>query len=156
MNDLLPDPHKGEHKLVYLCDSSYVYKGFTFYGTPWCEMSAWAFYRPSENTTKYGRGLKELFDNIPLRADVILTHMPPRIGGAGVVLEKGCFNSGTDYGSQDMAEALAAKNFKYLLCGHVHSGEHNPIDYDGRYVVNVSLKNEEYKVGYEPFVFEIN
>ena len=150
MKKLLPGNLRGTYnKLVYLCDSSYEYEGHRFYGTPWIgDLSNWAFYQDNDT-------LMEKYKNIPKQCDVIITHMPPKIEGLGEVIQGGCFNTGTDYGSPELAEVLKTRDFKYALCGHVHSGQHLPVDFDGKKLVNVSLKNEDYKESYYPFEFEI-
>ena len=147
---LFPGMLKGKYnKFVYLCDSSFEYEGKRFYGTPWiADLSRWAFYLDNDS-------LMEKYKNIPKKCDVIITHMPPKIEGLGEVIQEGCFNTGTDYGSQELAEVLKTRDFKYALCGHVHSGQHLPVDLDGKKLVNVSLKNEDYKESYYPFEFEI-
>ena len=150
MKKLLPGNLRGKYnKLVYLCDSSYEYEGHRFYGTPWIgDLSNWAFYQDNDT-------LMEKYKNIPKQCDVIITHMPPKIEGLGEVIQGGCFNTGTDYGSPELAEVLKTRDFKYALCGHVHSGQHLPVELDGKKLVNVSLKNEDYKENYYPFEFEI-
>ena len=150
MKKLLPGNLRGKYnKLVYLCDSSYEYEGHRFYGTPWIrDLFNWAFYQDNDT-------LMEKYRNIPKKCDVIITHMPPKIEGLGEVIQGGCFNTGTDYGSPELAEVLKTRDFKYALCGHVHSGQHLPVDLDGKKLVNVSLKNEDYKESYYPFEFEI-
>lgn len=150
MKKLLPGNLRGKYnKLVYLCDSSYEYEGHRFYGTPWIgDLSNWAFYQDNDT-------LMEKYKNIPKQCDVIITHMPPKIDGLGEVIQGGCFNTGTDYGSPELAEVLKTRDFKYALCGHVHSGQHLPVNLDGKKLVNVSLKNEDYKENYCPFEFEI-
>ena len=150
MKKLLPGNLRGKYnKLVYLCDSSYEYEGHRFYGTPWIgDLSNWAFYQDNDT-------LMEKYKNIPKQCDVIITHMPPKIEGLGEVIQGGCFNTGTDYGSPELAEVLKTRDFKYALCGHVHSGQHLPVEFDGKKLVNVSLKNEDYKENYYPFEFEI-
>ena len=147
---LFPGMLKGKYnKFVYLCDSSFEYEGKRFYGTPWiADLSRWAFYLDNDS-------LMEKYKNIPKKCDVIITHMPPKIEGLGEVIQEGCFNTGTDYGSQELAEVLKTRDFKYALCGHTHSGQHLPVDLDGKKLVNVSLKNEDYKENYYPFEFEI-
>ena len=150
MKKLLPGNLRGKYnKLVYLCDSSFEYEGKRFYGTPWiADLSRWAFYLDNNS-------LMEKYKNIPKKCDVIITHMPPKIEGLGEVIQGGCFNTGENYGSQELAEVLKTKDFKYALCGHVHSGQHLPVDLDGKKLVNVSLKNENYEENYYPFCFEI-
>ena len=150
MKKLLPGNLRGKYnKLVYLCDSSYEYEGHRFYGTPWIrDLFNWAFYQDNDT-------LMEKYRNIPKKCDVIITHMPPKIEGLGEVIQGGCFNTGTDYGSPELAEVLKTRDFKYALCGHVHSGQHLPVELDGKKLVNVSLKNENYEEMYYPFEFEI-
>ena len=150
MKKLLPGNLRGKYnKLVYLCDSSYKYEGHRFYGTPWIrDLFNWAFYQDNDT-------LMEKYRNIPKKCDVIITHMPPKIEGLGEVIQGGCFNTGTDYGSPELADVLKTRDFKYALCGHVHSGQHLPVEFDGKKLVNVSLKNEDYKENYYPFEFEI-
>ena len=150
MKKLLPGNLRSKYnKLIYLCDSSFEYEGKRFYGTPWiADLSRWAFYLDNDS-------LMEKYKNIPKKCDVIITHMPPKIEGLGEVIQGGCFNTGENYGSQELAEVLKTKDFKYALCGHVHSGQHLPVDLDGKKLVNVSLKNEDYNEMYYPFEFEI-
>ena len=126
MKKLLPGNLRGKYnKLVYLCDSSYEYEGHRFYGTPWIrDLFNWAFYQDNDT-------LMEKYKNIPKQCDVIITHMPPKLEGLGEVIQCGCFNTGTDYGSPEMTEVLKTKDFKYALCGHVHSGQHLPVDLVG-------------------------
>ena len=150
MKKLLPGNLRSKYnKLIYLCDSSFEYEGKRFYGTPWiADLSRWAFYLDNDS-------LMEKYKNIPKKCDVIITHMPPKIEGLGEVIQGGCFNTGENYGSQELAEVLKTKDFKYALCGHVHSGQHLPVDLNGKKLVNVSLKNEDYNEMYYPFCFEI-
>ena len=147
---LLPGDNYSKHNIVLLHNNSYIYKGVKFYGTPYIkDLLNWAFYKNHDNLIKE-------FNNIPIDCDILLVHQPPKIGTVGVVLQEDRFNSGNNYGSQELADVILQKNIKWILCGHVHSGNHN-ITRAGSYhnIVNVSLKDESYKVKYEPFVFEI-
>lgn len=150
MKKLLPGNLRGKYnKLVYLCDSSYEYEGHRFYGTPWVrDLSMWAFYLDDGS-------LMEKYKNIPKKCDVIITHQPPKIEGLGQVIQGGSWNYYEDYGSQELADVLKTRDFKYALCGHVHSGQHYPVDLDGKKLVNVSQKNEDYEYSYYPYVFEV-
>lgn len=140
--------HKKDSKLVYLQDSSYEFEGKRFYGTPWIEdLQNWAFYLPPEE-------LEKKWSTIPKKCDVFISHMPPRRSGLGQVNQV-CWNYGRDFGSQLLAEILQTREIKYCLCGHVHSGQHLPVESNGTFYVNVSLKNEDYKVAYDLFEFEI-
>ena len=87
---------------------------------------------------------------------LLLTHMPPLACDAGRVLQHGSYNTMTNYGSQALADAISARDIDYALCGHVHTGNHFPEPFGCvRNVVNVSLKDENYKIAFKPFNFEI-
>ena len=140
--------YKSSSKLVYLQDSSYEFEGKRFYGTPWiAQLVNWAFYLPPEK-------LEEKWSNIPKKCDVFISHMPPKISDIGQVLQRG-WNYGRDFGSQLLADILQTREIKYCLCGHVHSGQHSPVELNGTKYVNVSLKDEDYNVDYDLFEFEI-
>lgn len=146
---LLPGTNKGKHKIVYLCDNSVEIEGKTFYGTPYiADLKRWAFYRERED-------LKSLYNKIPKKCDVLLTHMPPKVLSMGEVLQRGQFNSGANYGSEELADAISQRDIKYALCGHVHSGCHQPQELNGTTYANVSIKNEDYKEQYYPFEFDL-
>lgn len=149
LNNLLGE-HKKDSKLVYLCDSSYDYKGIRFYGTPWCpNLKNWAFYKTSEELT-------DIFKNIPNKCDVLLTHCPPKIGLYGTVLQNDIFNFKEDYGCIELANAIKQKSIKNWLCGHIHSGLHMLSSNDDNIdIMNVSIKDENYQDTYIPYIFEI-
>jgi Icc-related predicted phosphoesterase len=140
-----------DSKCHILIDESVEIEGVKFYGTPWIpELSGWAFYNTSENLTR-------LFGQIPEDTNILLTHCPPKIGTQGVVLQK-CWNHMRDFGSHELYNALCEKKFEkplYVLSGHIHTGNHQIEEYDGIKYVNVSLKDEEYMVSYEPTIIEI-
>ena len=145
LSKLLPDSHKGKHKIVYLRASSWKYQGKKFYGTPWTTgLPGWAFSCTEE---EFADRLKQM----PKKFDVLITHMPPSIGDVGVVLEKGG-NYGRDFSSKALADAILARNIHYTFCGHVHSGNHIVSTYGidnetwQKWICNVSIKDERYVV----------
>ena len=146
---LMPGSIKGEHKLVILCDNEWKYMGFTFYGTSWCpDLSSWAFYADHSK-------LDEMFAKIPDKADIVLSHCPPRVGSAGTVMQGGWL-FGRNFGCQELADALSSKHIGWLFCGHVHTGDHGITEMEnGVRVVNVSMLDEDYKKNYHPFNVEI-
>ncbi len=149
MKKLLPLENKGKSKLIYLCDNSYEFGGIKFYGTPWVkDLSNWAFYKTNEE-------LAQVYDQIPKNVDVLLTHMPCSLLGVGDVLQRNAFNYLSMYGSFELSEAILARNIKYALCGHVHSGAHQLAEYMGTKFANVSIKDEDYIVRYSPLEIEI-
>lgn len=150
MKHLLPGPRKGQSKLNYLCDNSVEIDGVRIYGTPWiADLARWAFYRSEDELVEINR-------RIPQECDVLLTHMPPNACDVGRVLQRGNYNTMVNYGSQALADAISTRDITYALCGHVHTGNHFPESFESvRNVVNVSIKDENYKVAYKPFNFEI-
>lgn len=140
--------HRKDSKLVYLQDSSFEYEGKRFYGTPWIEdLERWAFYATPEE-------LEKKWSTIPKQCDVLISHMPPRLYDCGTVLQPG-WNYGNNFGSQVLAEAITFRNIKYHIFGHVHSGSHQEMEVNGTKLINVSIKNEDYKPTYYLTEFEI-
>lgn len=136
----------------YLRDSLVEIDGVKFYGTPWVEnLSDWAFNHLNKNVAE------AIYSQIPEGLDFLLSHAPP-YSYCDSVLE---YNLTEKLGSIALLMAIIKKKPKYVLSGHIHSGEHNlvqvktifedsPIDTKVRCV---SLLNEEYKIHYDPFVF---
>ena len=137
-------------KLIYLCDSYYTYKGNVIYGTPWCpDLKHWAFYGDYKK-------LNDKFSLIYPNCDILLTHCPPKVKDCGVVLGEESFNTGKNYGCQELTNAITNLRPKWCFCGHVHSGDHDITEFNNTKIVNVSLKNEDYQVAYKPFIFELD
>lgn len=149
MLEIFGESHLKNSKLIYLRDENVIIDGIKFYGTPWCpELKNWAFYKGSSE-------LIDTFLNIPIDTDILLTHCPPKYGNVGVVLQDG-MNYMRDFGSEELTSVLVDRPFiKWVLSGHIHSGEHNITKYGTINLVNVSIKDENYKVNYKPFIFEI-
>lgn len=135
-------------KLVLLEDSEFIYKGYRFWGSPWCpELSNWAFYGDHNK-------LINKFSKIPENVDVLLTHAAPRIDSCGIVQQPG-YNYMADFGCQELAEAVLEKKPKVHIFGHIHSGRHNPYIENGTTFINVSLKDEGYEPTYWPTIIEL-
>lgn len=134
-------------KVVYLQDGLFEFNHRKIYGTPWCpELRNWAFYKNSEE-------LNEVFDKIPEGVDLLMTHAPGRyVNDTGVSLENYTL---PEYGCQELTDAVIKKKPRFWACGHVHSGNHKITGFWETDVANVSIKNENYKVAYEPLVIEI-
>lgn len=128
--------------------------GLRIYGTPWVPRinGRWAF---EENALGF---LSRKFAVIPDGIDILLTHTPPKIPHKKV--DVSIDRNTPHFGSSELVEALQVCSPRYALCGHIHTGDHKSITLrhsDGRSTVvrNVSRLDEEYKVRYEPFVFEV-
>ena len=140
--------HSIEKKIVYLCDNLFIYEGIKFYGSPWIpNLTRWAFYGNPDK-------LNEKFNKIPSDIDVLITHTPPKIADCGTVLQY-CGNWKRNFGCQELADQYPRISPKWHLFGHIHSGDHNITNHYNSKLVNVSIKNEDYEVVYNPFEFEV-
>lgn len=136
-------------KIKYLENSEFEYKGYRFYGSPWCpSLSNWAFYKSDDE-------LEREFNKIPNNIDVLLTHCPPAMDTYGMVMQSG-YNYMNDYGCIQLADAIRKKQPRLSLFGHVHSGCHTPARVtDNTVCCNVSIKDEDYNVSYVEKVFTL-
>lgn len=127
-------------------------KEYKIFGTPYCHIfGRWPFMRSDEY-------MKEKFKEIPDKIDIIISHDPPYgIGQVDQILQTIRWNNHhlEHVGNPSLSKRLHEIDFKLLVCGHIHSGDHEVFDFRGGKVVNVSLKDENYNVTYEPFYFEL-
>lgn len=141
-----------DHKLKYLLNETTIYKDeegteWSIFGTPYCNIfGTWPFMREE----KY---MVEKFIEIPDIVDIIISHDPPYgVGMVDVVLEKPRNKKFGDHvGNKPLRDRLEQINFKYNFCGHIHSGQHDAVDFNGGKSVNVSLLNENYELWYSPY-----
>ena len=134
-------------KLIVLNNEQYDYNGIIIYGTPECKWisNAWAYMNDIEE-------LVDKYSKIPSNVDILMAHEAPVIGGMNVAHD---LQPVREFGSFALADAIISSKPKYALCGHIHSGEHNPKNIAGTTYVNVSYKNEHYSPAYPVFTFEI-
>ena len=150
--DFNKDELKKSKKLVYLAQNeSYEYGGKTFYSFPWTPvLRGWAFYADNDK-------IKSECKKIPQKIDVLISHCPPKIGTAGVVMQNH-YNHGRDFGCPELAEAINSRDIKCCICGHIHTGDKTPqiAENDSKTVVyNVSVLDENYKQYYNGTTIEI-
>ena len=121
-------------KVIFLADEKYEYDGKVFYGCPWCTGPlGWAF------TDKK----VELFYKLIPNCDILITHQPPKVDALGTSYPGQAW--ARDFGSKRLLKAIEERNIKYNFCGHIHTGTHNGIEYNGTKFYNVSLLDESYK-----------
>ena len=83
-----------------------------------------------------------------------MTHSPGKfVNDTGVALE---LPNQPEYGSIELTEEIQNKLIRYWFVGHIHSGNHHLENYNGIQVANVSMKDENYRIAYEPLTIEIN
>lgn len=131
----------------YLDDNG---KVWTIWGSPNCHIFGnWAFMYSDEYN-------KEMFERMPNNLDFLITHDAP-YGRNDVLLQENYpWANGEHIGNKPLTEIVSQKKPKYHFTGHLHSTDHNLVDYDGTKTACVSLLNEDYKLVYEPLVIEVD
>lgn len=153
---LLEFLNKMNGKLCYMHNSSAIYtsnsgKNYKIFGTPYChQYGNWAF-------MGYDNFLTEKFKEIPDDVDFLITHDAPYgIKFQDVALELYKNLRIPDHiGNKPLLYRLMNIKYKWLFHGHIHSSDHNPTEFNGGNIVNVSILNEECELAYEPFYLEI-
>lgn len=120
---------------------------WSIYGSPLCHrFGNWAFMYDEEY-------LGEKFSLIPKNLDILLTHDAP------YNRNDQCFegwNPTEHIGNLPLLKAVEEKKPKYHFTGHLHTSDHNLVDYDGTKTACVSVLNERYGVAYTPLVLELH
>lgn len=139
-------------KVTYLFHEEYKYiskenKEYRIFGTPYCKLFGnWAF-------MELDSYLEKLYDQIPEGLDLLLTHDSP-YGISDIILQHKYF-TGEHIGNKPLAEAILKKEPKFVAHGHLHSTNHE-IEYLGNSkVFNCSIKDEDYKIVYDPIYIEL-
>lgn len=136
------------YRLFYDSENDKLYKIF---GTPYCkDFGNWPFMPGNDK-------LSELYDKIPEDVDILICHDSPLIGYVGNIMEESnkIYPNGIPAGNKYLAGAIFDKRPKYVLSGHIHSGDHKLKDYDGIKYANVSILDEDYNIAYKPLTIEI-
>ena len=120
-------------------------KYIKIFGTPYChQFGNWAF-MPSDEL------IRNYFKNIPENLDILLTHDAP------YGCSDQCYSGrsiGKHIGSEPLREIILEKQPMMCIHGHLHTSNHEIMNLGKTRVINVSLLNEEYKVSYEPLIFD--
>lgn len=144
----LKDHRTAESKLIYLQDNGVSIDGLSIYGTPWANDTAVhnrMFTLPSAK-------LAAKFELIPTRVDVLLTHAAlSGICGVGTSASPSCLQ----LGSPELTDACSIRTARWIICGHIHSGNHETGEWGSRKVVNVCLCNEDKKPCFPPLEFSL-
>lgn len=124
-------------------------KIYTIWGSPLCHIFGnWAFMESPEYELTQ-------FEKIPDNLDFLITH-DAAYGRSDVVLDESVWwADGSHIGNPELAEVLKSKHPKYHFFGHLHTCDHNLIDYTGTQTACVSLLNEQYNKVFEPLYLEV-
>lgn len=118
-------------------------KEIKIYGTPWCrDFGKWA-YMPGN------KKLAEIYSKIPENIDILICHDSSTLGQVGDILERHGYPAGNAW----LEEEILKKKPKYVISGHIHSGDHELKEIEGIKMANVSILNEAYNIHYEPLTF---
>lgn len=144
-----------DHKLKYLENQTYIYNDkngvdWKLFGTSFCHVfGSWSFMVPDEY-------MEERFKEIPDVVDIVISHDPPYgIGQIDMILETKRWNNHPleHLGNIPLSKRLNEIEYKFLVAGHLHSGSHELVNFNGGKCVNVSIKDENYNPTYEPFYY---
>lgn len=124
----------------------YGIKHIKIFGTPYCKtFGNWAFMPGNDK-------LDSLYDNIPEDIDILMCHDSPLICYVGNIMEQAdkTYPNGVPAGNPYLANAIFDKKPKYVLSGHIHSGDHELTEIEGIKCANVSILDESYSIAYQP------
>ena len=118
------------------------------WGTPYCNIFGnWPFMRGEESLEKH-------FNKIPHDLDILISHDPPfGVTDVDVVMHGGLHKG--HLGNFELQKRIELIKPKWVICGHIHSGQHYPQVYNDTIYVNVSLLNESYKQYFDIFTFKV-
>lgn len=146
------DLYLNDTKIKYLNNSGAEYTDddgicWTIWGSPLCHIFGnWAFmYSPEYE--------KEKFSLMPENLDILITHDAPY--GRNDVCFESPWNNGEHIGNKELLEEVQLKKPKYHFTGHLHTSDHNLVDYDGTKTACVSLLDESYSLSYKPLTLQL-
>jgi Icc-related predicted phosphoesterase len=149
-NEFIRQMTKRKPNIHYLQDSELVIKDglrkIRIYGSPWQpEFYNWAF-----NLPRNGEELKEKWDNIPKKTDILVTHGPP-YGTLDTVEGR----RQDKLGCELLEKRINEINPKISVFGHIHSSHGHKFKGKTHYF-NASNLNERYQYEYKPITFDWN
>ena len=137
-------------KINYLEDSLCEYvdgngKIWKIWGTPWCHIFGnWSFMKSPEFEA-------EKFSLIPEDVDILLTH------DAAYGRNDQCFYSHVPQkhlGNIELTNRLNEISPKIHLSGHLHTSQHDIVQYNSTRTACVSLLDENYNLNYKPLFID--
>lgn len=130
--------------ITYLQDSGTVIDGVRFWGSPWqpwfCD---WAFNLPRQSAE-----IREVWSQIPVDSDVVITHGPPH----GVLDQ---VRGGHHLGCEELAARIAIVRPRLHIFGHIHDSFGVAISPITAYV-NACTCDEDYRPTHRPIVVDLD
>ena len=86
-----------------------------------------------------------------------MCHDSPQVGYVANIMEhkSETYPNGIPAGNIYLFDEIVEKKPKYVLSGHIHSGDHVLQEYAGTKYANVSILDESYSIKYKPLTFEL-
>lgn len=129
-------------KVWYLENESHMFDGKRFFGCPYSDIPNMAFSTRTGDPKGYNAIEPDL--------DLLIVHQAPDLDNLGTT------EYGKHWGSKELYHTICERRPRVVVCGHIHSGNHNKVvDSNKITYYNASLKDEEYVVAYKPQIFEI-
>lgn len=121
---------------------------YTIWGSPLChKFGNWAFMYDDEYE-------KEKFELMPDNLDFLITH-DAAYGRNDICFQLVSWNKKEHIGNRMLLDVIKDKKPKYHFTGHLHSSDHNLVDYDGTSTACVSLLDESYNLMYKPLYLKL-
>ena len=116
----------------------------------------WAFYKSRGDILKETKLLiNKALVNSKDKCKVLITHCPPKDDENNTLqnIDKPlCGGKSVHYGSWSVRKLIKDIEPHQYFCGHVHTGNHEPIVYKNTCCQNVSYLGEDYRPMYTPIV----
>lgn len=140
--------------IIYLNNESVEYikndKTWVIFGSPDCHIFGnWAFMY--DEVKEYND-----FNKMPENCDILLTH-DAAYNRSDMILQDVPWNKHEHTGNIELEKVLLERKRppKYHFFGHLHTCEHNLVEYNGTQTACVSLLDENYDMVYRPLVLNI-
>lgn len=124
-------------------------KPWTIWGSPLCHMFYnWAFMYSDEYN-------KSQYEKMPENVDFLITHDAAYRHSDQCLGFFDLYERDLHRGNIPLKEVIEEKHPKYHFFGHLHTCDHNIVDYNGTKTVCVSLLDENYEQTFDPLYLEI-
>lgn len=114
-------------------------KSWNIWGSPNCHIFYnWAFMYPDDIN-------KAQYEKMPENVDILITHDAAYEHSDQCLGFMNLEDRELHRGNKPLQEVIENKNPKYHLFGHLHTCDHNPVQYGNTTTLCVSLVNEQYE-----------